>query len=138
MEVYQEQIIDIALNVLGYLAGGALWLVVYTAWQNRATRTEITSVSNGMATAAQDAQPAAATARAAAADAEYLDLRSIKAVDPAPKAGTPRPVRPGTNRRNHGEVFALARTMLEKGATVDTIKATVPISDGELALLTGK
>jgi len=28
--------------------------------------------------------------------------------------------------------------MLEKGASTDAVKAAVPISDGELALLTGK
>ncbi|MCB2230594.1 hypothetical protein KQH82_07755 [bacterium] len=138
MEVYQEQIIDIALNVLGYLAGGALWLVVYTAWRNRASQTGMTSVTDALASSVQDVQPAAAIAHPAAADAEFLDLRSVKQTEPAPKPQPPRPARTGLGRRNHGEVFALARTMLEKGATAETIKATVPISDGELALLTGK
>ncbi|MDX9856328.1 MAG: hypothetical protein RBT76_00895 [candidate division Zixibacteria bacterium] len=137
MEAYQEQLIDIALNVLGYLAGGAFWLVVYSAWRNRIARAHEREV--GASAAQSPVTPAVSGAlAAAAADAEFLDLRSVPAVTNAANPGGRRPVAAAGVRRNHREVFALARTMLEKGASTDAVKAAVPISDGELALLTGK
>lgn len=137
MEAYQDQLINIALNVAGYLAGGGLWLVVYSSWRDRASRAD----RHATASADSPSVPtpsAAAGLTVAAADIEFLDLRAVPTPLPTSKATEPPRPKSAASRRNHGEVFALARTMLEKGASTDTIKATVPISDGELALLTGK
>ena len=133
-----DQLIEIGLNVIGYVAGGAFWLVIYSAWQNRrAGKTETVSeetVSIKKApTTAAVVQPALATGR----DIQYLDLRQVrgsrsKAVKVA--GGDDDSV---TRRRDHAEVFATARRMLEKGAEPDTIKSVLPISDGELALISG-
>ncbi|MBD3401823.1 hypothetical protein GF420_02925 [candidate division GN15 bacterium] len=134
VQITQQQAIDIGLNVAGYLAGGGLWFLLSTLFQRR--RSEATEGTTAAATGGAVHAPAPA-AIAAGARAEFLDLRSGTQPADTKKKRDAADGEPGT-RRNHSEVFALARTMLEKGATHDTIKATVPISDGELALLTGK
>jgi hypothetical protein len=133
MQIPTEQLIDVALNIAGYLAAGGFWLVIYSAWQNRKRRTV-----EGIATDSPDsaASRPATVAAAAAAGGEFVNFRDRQASDKAAEERGSGDS--GTNRRNRAEVFALARTMLSKGVSSDMIKRTVPISDGELAILAGK
>jgi hypothetical protein len=140
MEVSIEQMIDIGLNVIGYIAGGAFWLVIYSAWQNRrARRTAAEPAGTDANVKERQATPAGAQpAVAGAGDIQFLDLRR------GPDTQRKRlPVSGGddesvSKRRSHAEVFATARKMMEKGATADTIKSVLPISDGELALIASR
>lgn len=143
MDVHTEQLIDIALNVAGYLLAGGLWLLVYTAWQNRrATRAAGTAKSE---TVGRTAVAAAAVAPADLAPAlpkegrrslEFVTFRGDRRQSqPAP---APAVEAMPDRRRNRAEVFALARRMLAEGASADAVKSELPVSDGELALLHGK
>jgi hypothetical protein len=132
MEVMQEQVIEVALNTAGYLVAGAFWLLLYTTWQNRrAHATQPVSEQNSQT----EPSPVPSTPASARAG-QFVDL-SASTASASPNTATPGRDTDKGRRRNRAEVFALARTMLEKGETYQNIKQSMPISDGELALLTG-
>lgn len=140
MEVSIEQVIDIGLNVIGYIAGGAFWLVIYSAWQNRRARTTEVEAAEAKAKAAEpNALPARVRpAVSVAAEAQFMDLRSLPASQKRAVAAAGGDDESAGKRRSHADVFATARKMMEKGATADTIKSVLPISDGELALISSR
>jgi hypothetical protein len=139
MEVHTEQIIDIALNAAGYLLAGGLWLLVYTAWQNRkAERTARALIAKPTTAAPVATTVAASVPTEGRRSLEFVAFRGehratgdTPAVEPTVLSGMDR-------RRNRAEVFALARRMLESGASAEAVKLELPVSDGELALLHGK
>lgn len=145
MDVHTEQLIDIALNVAGYLLAGGLWLLVYTAWQNRrATRAAGTAKSE---TVGRTAVAAAAVVPANLAPTPALPKEGRRSLEFVTFRGDRRQSEPAAaptaeatldRRRNRAEVFALARRMLAEGASADAVKSELPVSDGELALLHGK
>lgn len=141
MEVYTEQIIDIALDAAGYVIAGGIWLLVYSAWQNRraARAAGVTEPTPAPAPRAATQSTAAALALEGKRSLEFVAFRG--ATGAAATASTPPEISTaagGDRRRNRAEVFALARRMLEQGASTETVKSELPVSDGELALLHGK
>jgi len=122
-------IIDLGLNVIGYLAAGVLSLVIYSIFR-------------------RDRQPATPKPEPAAAPANSRTTASTE--KPAPSA----PARPGKVqfvgfgergetpaagsdplRRNRADVLRIAREMIRTGSSSAEIKAALPISDTELAVL---
>ena len=112
MDVLNDRILDIALNVAGYLIAGALGMLVYSVFRAR-------RVATPQANAVPVAAPLVSNG-----GAHFVDLRATAA-----------PATNPTGRRDKTEVVRLARRMMQAGADRDTIKRTVPISDGELNLL---
>jgi len=112
MDVLNDRILDIALNVAGYLIAGALGMLVYSVVRTRRA-----------AALRSSAAPAAALS-VPSGEARFVDLRATDA-----------PASNKTGRRDKAEVVRLARRMMQAGADRETIKRTVPISDGELNLL---
>lgn len=128
---YQDRVIDIALDIAGYLLAGGLWLLVYSSWQARRTRP-----APETSTAAEPASPILAstpTAREGRRTLEFVSLtnRGSRSPETAPEPS-------GRRGRNRAEVFAVARRMLAEGASGAAVKSELPISDGELALLDAK
>ncbi|HOD65168.1 MAG TPA: hypothetical protein PLR32_06870 [candidate division Zixibacteria bacterium] len=121
MPLTNDMWIDLALTATGYLAAGALSMVMYSMFR-RKTRPG----------AAEAPSPAAAPAPAPplAADRPRDDVRYVGFGERA-AAGEPA----ASLRRNRAEVLRLARGMLRTGATDAEIKAVLPVSDAELAVL---
>lgn len=135
MEVTQDQIIGVMLNVLGYLTAGALWTVIYSFFRGRrgAERPAVRTVP------ATDEEPAPA-AQVSARPKSRIEFVNFKGADTgrsrtdrtvAPAEGT----RPEANRRNRSEIIRLAREMLLDNTPDEKIKQTLPITDGELAMI---
>lgn len=132
---YQDRVIDIALDVAGYVLAGSLWLLVYSSWQaRRARRAEaaapIAVASNETATVPMPSQP---TAREGRRSLEFVSFGGT-----SPRETTPVSVPDSHRGRNRAEVFSVARRMLAEGVSADAVKSELPISDGELALLDAK
>jgi hypothetical protein len=131
MEVSYDQLIDTGINALGYLIASGLAVLVYSLFQRkRAPQARSLTV----ATPAPDLSPA--TSRATRR-AEFVDLkRSDTTAANGDLAGAvSRLSSGGVGRRDRAEIIRIAREMLEARTPQETIKRTLPISDGELALL---
>lgn len=129
MDVFNDRIIDIGLNALGYLVAGGLGMLLYSVLPRRSRRP-----------ATEAATPAALSVPAAESDPkntfEFVELR------PSPVEGQGESKvdsivgsKGGTARRDRREIIRLAREMLKAGTADEMVKRTLPISDGELALL---
>jgi len=116
MDVWNDRILDIGLNALGYLIAGALGMLLYSVVYGRRRQT-----------VSQPSESAPTAGRVDRSEAsQFVDLRNQTK---APVAAT------GAGRRDKAEVVRLARKMMQAGADREMIKRTVPISDGELNLL---
>jgi hypothetical protein len=122
MGISHHQLIDIALNIAGALAGGALWLVVLSVLRHRR-----------QPSTARPAAPVPASRPSADRPAEgrrKVEFVSLREAEEAPAAGS--------YQRNRAEVIRLAREMLKSGSSAQRVQELLPISDGELAMLTGR
>ncbi|MEE8576127.1 MAG: hypothetical protein V3T31_02620 [candidate division Zixibacteria bacterium] len=126
MEVTKIQLIEIALNGIGFLAAGALWALVVSIWQDR--RHAISS-SAGAVKAAADFSPSITPSAESERMMQFVPLLTDR------HHPTQRPTTQATGRRNHAEVFAQAARLMAAGTSDDKIKLALPISDGELALM---
>ena len=134
---YQDRVMDIALDIAGYVLAGGLWLLVYSAWQARKMRrvSESVATTTAPATASVANAPLQSepTAREGRRTIEFVSFR-----DAGGRATNP-PAAPDYRRGRHrAVVFAVARKMLADGVSADSVKSELPISDGELALLDAK
>ncbi len=125
-------IIDLGLNVVGYLAAGVLSLVIYSIFR-------------------RDRQPATPKAEPVAAGAKSQKAQATGTAEtPAPAAPSrggkvqfvgfgERGEKPAAGndpmRRNRADVLRIAREMIRTGSSSAEIKAALPISDTELAVL---
>lgn len=128
LHIPYDQVIDIGLNVLGYLIAGTLGMVVYSMFAHR---------RSAKATEA----PAAATVPQPAATEEgrkrlnYVDLRRSDVSEANGDMAGELSRSSTSPRRDRAEIMRLARQMMKAHTPQETIKRTLPISDGELALL---
>ena len=136
MTISQDILIDTALNVAGYVAAGALWLVLSSLFQRSPRR----AVDSPRQTSSRQPETEAARQDSSAGrrKPEFVDLKGFdssagqisRAADSALREES------GNFRRNRTEVMRMAREMLEAGSSRDRVRQTLPISEGELALLT--
>lgn len=131
MDVINDRIVDVGLNVLGYLVAGGLGMLLHsTVLQRRLRRAEKPAVP--VATERPVAK------RVIIGDpCEGLEFVSFgEETGPAATPVAPEPAsRAGSTHRNRREIIRLAREMLEAGTGGDQIRRTLPISQSELALL---
>ncbi len=131
MLLTNQMLIDLALNVAGYVAAGALSLVVYSMFR----RAPQPSAPREMQPAypAQAGQPVVAMPAGANLTPDARGMHFVGFGD-APRGENG--AQSLTTRRNRTEVLRVARGMLRSGATDAQIKAALPVSDAELAVLT--
>jgi hypothetical protein len=137
MDVFDDRFIDVGLNAVGYLAAGLLWTLVYSAF----TRKSRLAASTDPQAAVVSGSDAPLTTEASTSDErrrlEFVTFRQPK----PPRQDADERNRPGTatetasRHRDKAEIIRLARQMLASGASEEKIKKTLPIGDGELALL---
>ncbi len=131
MDVLNDQLIDIGLNVLGYLIAGALGMLVFSTF--RGNRRVPVAVPAEVA----PPQTPAPTASPGKRNLEFVSFRqdSPTARPEAPQPADTRPQIDRNKRSDRAEIVRLAREMIKAGAPGETIRRTLPISEGELALL---
>lgn len=131
MDVVNDQMLDVGLTVLGYGVAGALGMVVYSMFHGRsragAGRRAVSSPGTTTITPRPDNR----------SKVEFVDLSQCRSSTPRGEGSTPAlRVSPGnTSGRDRTEIIRLVREMLKAGTPRETIKRTLPISDGEIALL---
>lgn len=130
MELSSNVILDMALNIAGYLAAGALSVIVYSAFNNRRTETR---PAPAMAATAPSVTPP--PARKKNADFVSFDAPASAATTARRKSDSPAP---RVDRSDRTDIHRIAREMIKAGATVDKIQRVLPISEAELQLLTLK
>ncbi len=126
MDVWNSTKIDLALQMIGYLAACGLGVIMYS-FLRPAKRVNI-AAANRAVSAETRPEP---RQRPDESTAEFISLGR-----PSAKAASSRStsIQSG-GRRNRAEVLDLARRMIRAGADEDVIRRTVPVSDGELAML---
>jgi hypothetical protein len=141
MEVTNEQLINTALNIVGYMAAGVFWIMLYKTFSRAKQKTATNTVANEKNVSEKTTKTPGATDRSDKLKSTNQKLEFIKlggtaskkpeitAVDTAPKSV------PAAKNRNRAEVIRLAREMLSSQTPVDKIKQTLPISEGELAMI---
>jgi hypothetical protein len=122
-------IIDLALNVVGFLAAGVLSLVIYSIFRrgDRAATPEPRPAAAAATTTT--AHPAETPAPAAPSRPGKVQFVGFGERTEKPSAGN------DPLRRNRADVLRIAREMIRTGSSDAEIKAALPISDTELAVL---
>ena len=133
MEFSQNALIEIGLSVAGYLAAGALWMVLYSLFTRRSSDNEVQLASEYPART--DVAESIASAVREKRSLQYVDLRGSAPLKSESVAESKDNQRLDQYRRNRGEVIRLAREMLKDGRSQQQVRELLPITDGELALL---
>ena len=135
MEVINEYGIDIALNVAGYLIAATLGILVFSLFQRRRSAEQsVTESPHIPAPSTADSVSPATTEPESSL--QFISLRSSSDVVPERAVSRAQPPASANgSRRDRAEIIRIAREMIKAGAPGETIKRTLPISDGELALL---
>jgi hypothetical protein len=137
MDVSLDQLIDVGLNVVGFLLAGGLILTLSSLLRRRDQSGLRTAGSGGKAVKVADVQEADISRTPAGMEfvrlSDGLDRKS-----PNPKdSGVSAPVAEKT-RRNRAEVIRMARKMLAESRSPSAVAGDLPISEAELAMLSGK
>ncbi len=132
MEVSYDQLIDTGINALGYLVASGLGALVYALFQRQGE-----AYGRAVASAPMTAEPMPTAVTRPTRRVEYVDLkRSDTTAANGDLAGAvSRLSNAGNGRRDRAEIIRIAKEMLDARTPQETIKRTLPISDGELALL---
>jgi len=130
MDVINDHIVDIGLNALGYLVAGGLGVLLHSAFMGRRRQ-----VADAPApTPDIESQPDNPSRSRIKQPFEYVDLRQ-QTKSKTNAAGITSHPAAATAHRDRREIIHAARQMLKAGAAGDQIRATLPISQSELALL---
>jgi hypothetical protein len=133
MDISQEFLIDLALNVGGYLLAGVLSVVLYTFVNRKKAAVEATEPTT--------AEPVATTTETVEPPSEKRRVEFIQLGEKTTETARPNPQPPmeesstTVGRRDRTEIIRIARNMLKAGASNDRIKSVLPISESELALM---
>lgn len=131
MELSREIIIDVVLNVAGYVTAGALWLILWSLFSDRGTVAAAVAPQPQPVPAARPTTDARTERRT-----EFISLTSDAVRTDGEYEERDRLRADATRyQRNRAEVIRIAREMLQSGSSKDKIRSLLPISDGELALL---
>ncbi len=131
MDVISEQLMDAGLNALGYLVAGGLGMLVYSVFRSRRRVPAVQAVGT-------ESQPQPQpTKKTQDKKVEFINLLSSDSSRAARSSSgnVGSASSAGTGRRDRTEIVRLAREMIKAGTPHEMIKRTLPITDGELALL---
>ena len=140
MDLSNEVLMDLFLNAAGYLAAGGLSLTLYALFRGR-RKAALDSPRSDLRMADQR------HGEAGNVTGERRRIEFIKFGEQAFKAdaaGTGdvqskrAPAMPAASRRDRIEVMGLARKMINAGASAEKIRAILPISEAELALMSSQ
>ncbi|MDF1545006.1 MAG: hypothetical protein P1R58_07885 [bacterium] len=137
MDISQEVLIEVALTLIGYLASGALAIMIY----RMVTRPKANNqTQESVRTAARRTEePLSETQLEPDRLANSAEFINFGAPSPsAPKLLSSSKIDYAVSRaarRDRADIIRIAREMMKAGATTEKIKGVIPISESELALL---
>ncbi|MFQ6007546.1 MAG: hypothetical protein ACE5K8_01205 [Candidatus Zixiibacteriota bacterium] len=129
MIISQDVIIDTILNVAGFLAAGGLALMMSSIFRRSSKEPSWAGGVNRQSSGAQLNKPINVPER-------MQRIEFVKLDHSQDRSASSRAVTSDIPHRNRVEIIRLARQMVEAGAHAERVKAVLPISDAELALLT--
>lgn len=140
MDIPHEVIIEVALNIIGYLAAGALSILIYRNF----ARPKAGAVPRSNITLATPDQPDLRSESPSRTkddiNLEIVTFGSSPAEKLAASANKPtinrlrgRAASPAG--RDRADIIRIAKEMMKAGATAEKIKGVIPISEAELSLL---
>ncbi|MCX6834901.1 MAG: hypothetical protein NTW07_07170 [candidate division Zixibacteria bacterium] len=131
MDVFDEQVIDIGLTVIGYLAAAGLGMLLYSVMAGRRRSAPTPIEAQEVVTGSRRSEAACGV------DVQYVDLRARQssALPSRVQSVSHKPTIGVESRRDRPEIIRLARQMLKAGTPAEMVRRTLPISDAELALL---
>ncbi len=137
IDLISEQSIDIGLNLIGYLAAGMFWMLIHTAWTNRNKKeAAVNTTAANLNITNQPLNIQKPEPRKPAQNVQFLNLASpVEPVSQSQREKIPTVIEPSSNRRDRQDIVRIARQMIKNGVNDNQVKATLPISDGELALI---
>ena len=127
MDISTDTLIDLALNIAGFLTAGGLLLVIYSAF-NRKNHDSRAGYEDCPQVTGDQHQLPAASARTGRG-IEFISLQET-GIGPEESKGDEL-----SGRSGRAAVIKMARELLSAGSTHNDVKAVLPISDAELALL---
>ncbi len=124
--------IDMAVNVVGYLIAGTIGVMIYRLFR----RDKGTAGQN---TASVALEPTLAAAQPRAHQVTPSRVQFVRFGERKEASREAEPVMTvtegGVSRRNRSEIIRVARSMIKAGATYESIRKVLPISEAELSLL---
>ncbi len=130
MEFSTNLILDMALNIAGYLTAGVLSVVVYGMISNRRSERKLAapmaSADPGKTVTSQPVEPV-----------RFVNFARNGSVPPAETTSSRRNAAPAprVERADRADILRIAREMLKAGVTNDRIQRVLPVSETELELL---
>ncbi len=141
LDLSQEVLVDFFLNVVGYLAAGGLMLIVHSLFLARKQRRYALSSASDISPNPSSSQDMPTTKRPAP-EMEFIRLDDAGSSHLSHEPHTTQTRSSSSSftgaHRNRIEVVGLARKMIEAGASAEKIRAVLPISEAELALLSSE
>ncbi|MFQ5498870.1 MAG: hypothetical protein ACE5FH_04290 [Candidatus Zixiibacteriota bacterium] len=126
MDFSEAIIIDTAVNAAGFIAAGALSVLIFSLFgpRSHSAKTRGTDVQTSGSDSGGDHDGRSESM-------EYVTLSTEGG-----SAGNNGSSLNSDRRRNRADIIRLARQMMQAGQTPAQVKDLLPVSDGELALLT--
>lgn len=139
MDVSTQTLIETGLNVIGFLTAAGLWMLL-TSRRNRRTETvERASAPKTRETISRSVDSPVdsieTVASSEGADMAFVSFNAPSRVTEhnGNKMSTRREI--PSHLKGRAETIRLARQMLVSGSSLSEIKRSLPVTDGELALL---
>ena len=133
MDMSQDLLIDVGLNMIGFLAAGGLLLVVYSMFHRQSRQPVQQQQQTSALSAAPDSTiPTSSYVRSRMEFVRFGEQPSVGQQD----NNTSEKKSDGFSKR--ASVIKTARNMITAGASVEDVRAALPLSDAELAVLMRK
>jgi len=124
MELSNDQLINIGLNIVGFLAAGGLMMLIAGAFRSRKTASLAVADTNG----------AASNTMTNKTTVQSNKMQKAPTFVPLTESNQGQPV-DNDRRRNRARILELAQQMINDGQSDDRIVDLLPISQAELAVL---
>ncbi|MFH1688305.1 MAG: hypothetical protein ABIE70_12390 [bacterium] len=130
MEVSWDLILDVGLNAVGYLAAGALGILVYAMFSDRRRQPKSAATLKPVTiTVDANATTAARTTR----PVQFLNLSNVpRSHYQAPSTDRPLLDLVQGAAKNRGQVINTARQVTRAGVSSDRIRTFLPVTDPDL------
>jgi len=136
MDVTQQTIIETLFNVAGFLLASGLWMLFYSKTQRREKNSARAQVVEDKSTQVVHETPQATKEKNR--NVEFLSLRSNPRQETVASISLSKPIKQtnhSISAQSRVDIIRTAREMLNNGKSYEDIKRKLPITEGELALL---
>ncbi len=134
MDISQDMLINVGLDMIGFLAAGGLLLVIYSMFQRR---------NHQPVRQQQQQTPVLSTTSSSTVSAPSPVRSQMEFVRFGEPQSVSRQGKDISDNQSEGwskraSVIKTARNMITAGASVEDVRAALPLSDAELAVLMRK